>query len=267
MIQVLENMQYSFQLIGDDLPAGTQVTLTDSSGQSIPLASSEDGQLFLVPLDAGTYTVSVGGWAPGESASLSYQLVVKLDGQQDNAPPLVDGPAPALQITLASPGLVQGVMSPVEGLTGVGSMAAATPGFGPVVGPMPSDGASGVSGSLGGASGTDGSSGGGPGTFASSGGETGPASSGAVTAWNLVQNDDVAGLAGLGMSPLGGAGGPTVIAASPTTQVALNVPSGGADPRPVRHDPGDADEHDLGRPRRPGDRGRGCPPVAARRRR
>ncbi len=39
VIQVLENMQYSFQLIGDDLPAGTQVTLTDSSGQSIPLAA------------------------------------------------------------------------------------------------------------------------------------------------------------------------------------------------------------------------------------
>ena len=174
----------------------------------------------------------------------------------------------ALQITLASPGLVQGVMSPVEGLTGVGSMAAATPGIGPVAGPMPSDGASGASGSPGGASGTDGSSGGGPGTVASTGGETGPASSGAVTAWNLVQNDDVAGLAGLGMSPLGGAGGPTVIAASPTTQVALNVPSGGA---PILDQFAmtlvtltsmiSVDHEGQGIVRR------GCPPVAARRRR
>ncbi len=49
---------------------------------------------------AGTYTVIVGGWSPTQSASLSYQLTFSLFGEQDNAPPLVDGPAPALQIQL-----------------------------------------------------------------------------------------------------------------------------------------------------------------------
>ena len=100
MIQLLQSQSYSFTLSGDDLPAGAQVTVTNASGQSIPLLSSSDGQVFFAPIDAGTYTVAVGGWTAGQSASVSYQLTIDLFGQQDNAPPLVDGPAPLLQIHL-----------------------------------------------------------------------------------------------------------------------------------------------------------------------
>ena len=121
---------------GDDLPAGVQVTVTDASGQSIPLLPSDDGQLFFGPLNAGTYTVAVGGWTAGQSASVSYQLTIDLVGQQDNAPPLVDGPAPALQIHLASSGPGTGRCHPVDG--SIGDAAAS--------GPLPSGGRPGTSG-------------------------------------------------------------------------------------------------------------------------
>ena len=100
MIQLLQSQNYSFTLSGDDLPAGAQVTVRNASGQSIPLLASSDGLVFFAPLVAGTYTVAVGGWTAGQSASVSYRLTMDLVGQQDNAPPLVDGPAPALQIHL-----------------------------------------------------------------------------------------------------------------------------------------------------------------------
>ena len=85
---------------GDDLPDGAQVTVTDASGQSIPLLVRATDWSFSPRSIAGTYTVAVGGWTAGQSASVSYQLTMDLVGQQDNAPPLVDGPAPALQIHL-----------------------------------------------------------------------------------------------------------------------------------------------------------------------
>jgi methionine-rich copper-binding protein CopC len=100
LIQVLQSQNYSFTLSGDDLPAGAQVTMSNASGQPIPLLASIDGQEFFGRLIAGTYTVSVGGSTARESASVYYQLTINLVGQQDNAPPLVSGPAPALQIHL-----------------------------------------------------------------------------------------------------------------------------------------------------------------------
>ena len=99
VIQLLQNQNYSFTLSGDDLPAGAQVTLSNASGESIPLLVSSDGQVFFGPIIAGTYTVAVGGWTAGQSSSVSYQLTMDLVGQQDNAPPLVDGPAPAAPST------------------------------------------------------------------------------------------------------------------------------------------------------------------------
>ena len=42
----------------------------------------------------------MGGWTADASATVSYRLTIDLVGQQDNAPPLVDGPAPLLQIHL-----------------------------------------------------------------------------------------------------------------------------------------------------------------------
>jgi methionine-rich copper-binding protein CopC len=234
VIQVLQHQRYSFQLIGDDLPVGTQVTLTDASGQSIPLLSSFDGGLFFGNLQAGTYTVSVGGWASGESASISYQLLIELFGQQDNAPPLVDGPAPLLQISFASSGPVPGLIPPGSGSIDDGAVSGPTPsGGGPiddgsVSGPLPSGGGPGTVGSTGGNPGGAGSTGGGSGTVGSTGGESGSAYPGAAPALNLVQNEAVVGLSGLGMSPLGGVAGQTGATASPAIQVALSAPSGGA---------------------------------------
>jgi methionine-rich copper-binding protein CopC len=100
LIQVLQSQNYFFRLSGDNLPAGTQVTITDAAGQQIPILMSSNGLVFFSPLAAGTYTVAVGGWTAGQSASVSYDLTMDLAGQQNDAPPLVDGPAPLLQIHL-----------------------------------------------------------------------------------------------------------------------------------------------------------------------
>ena len=78
------------------------------------------------PASAGTYTVSVGGWTAGESAGVSYQLMMNLVGQQDNAPPLVDGPAPALQISLAMSQPSRGCR-PASGPTRSAGRSAASP--------------------------------------------------------------------------------------------------------------------------------------------
>jgi hypothetical protein len=189
VIQILQSQVYSFTLGGDDLPAGIQVSVETNSGQVIDLSPSFDQLVFLAPLRAGTYTVILSGWSPDQCASLSYQLTVSLFGEQDNAPPLVDGPAPLIQIQLvglaggvsASPS-GSGVMGPVTGEGGGSGSATGTPvGEGPSAG-SPSD----------------------PSTVI-------PASvSSALT------------LTGLGMSPLGGVGGVEAgTAATATVQVAL----------------------------------------------
>ena len=63
VIQLLQANSYSFALSGADLPEGAQVTLTNASGQSVPLLPSYNGQVYFAPLVAGTYTVTVGGWS------------------------------------------------------------------------------------------------------------------------------------------------------------------------------------------------------------
>jgi methionine-rich copper-binding protein CopC len=104
VIQVTQSQQYSFTLEGSDLPAMAQVTLTDAQGQPVPLLSDFTGQAYFAPLTAGTYTIAVGGWTAGQSASVAYELTMYLVGQQDNAPPLVTGPTPLIQIVLDNAG-------------------------------------------------------------------------------------------------------------------------------------------------------------------
>jgi len=111
VIQLLQSQEYSFTLSGDDLPDGVQVTVSNASGQTVPFLTSYDGLVYFAPLSAGSYTVTVGGWTAGQSSSISYQLTMDLIGQQDNAPPLVDGPAPALQIYLDGIGSTTGTVS------------------------------------------------------------------------------------------------------------------------------------------------------------
>ena len=181
------------------------MTLTDASGQPIPLQSSETAGCSLRRLQAGTYTVSVGGWAAGESASLSYQLMMELVGQQDNAPPLVDGPAPALQITLATAGALPGAMA----LASAGRPASDR-------GPSAPDSAVGGAVAVGRGTGrrirrgigADGVCGWRP--HATTGGEPVLGPAGRCRLGISSQNEAVGGLAGLGMGPLGGVGGQPV---------------------------------------------------------
>src|SRR5262249_55533787 len=73
VIQILQNQYYSFMLSGDALPDGTRVTLTDATGQAVPLLSSPDGRDFFAPVTAGTYTAdrrpepAPRAWRPGAS--------------------------------------------------------------------------------------------------------------------------------------------------------------------------------------------------------
>jgi methionine-rich copper-binding protein CopC len=217
VIQVLQYQNYSFQLTGDNLPDGTQLTLTDASGQTVPLTQSEGGQLSLGLLKAGTYTLSVGGWSADEAAGVSYQVLILLNGQQDNAPPLVDGPAPALQVALApSAGLSEAPLDASTAAVGTGGGGLSV--VGPIAGVASSTGPGAVAAVAGLAGST--------GAVAA---ETGSASSTTTTsvalASNLAQTEAAGGLSGLALGPLGGSGGQTTSVAAPTVQVALNVPS------------------------------------------
>jgi methionine-rich copper-binding protein CopC len=143
VIQLLQNQQYFFTLSGDNLPVGAQVSVRDASGQSIPLLVSGEGNVFFGPLAAGTYTVAVGGWTAGQSATVSYQLNIILAGQQEDAPPLVDGPAPLLQIHLDG----------VAGTTGTvptGGSGGGSSGLSPVSLPGPASSGSGQNEGFGG---------------------------------------------------------------------------------------------------------------------
>ncbi len=188
-IQLLQQQSYSFTLSGDLPPDGAQVTLTDASGQTIPLNQSSDGLLYLGFLSAGTYTVAVSGWTAGGSASVSYELTINLFGQQNDGPPLVAGPAPLLQIHLES--IAVTTQSGTTGETGGGS------------GPSTENATTGDSGG-----------GRGPATVSL------PGTSGLVTA----QFAAAGGLTSLGASPLGGASETAATTAAEPVQVALGVP-------------------------------------------
>ena len=102
VIQLLQSQNYSFTLSGDDLPGGAVGDAEGCLGCSQSHCSSRATDWFFSPRSSQGRTRSP--WEDGprnQSASVSYQLTMDLVGQQDNAPPLVDGPAPALQIHLA----------------------------------------------------------------------------------------------------------------------------------------------------------------------
>jgi methionine-rich copper-binding protein CopC len=195
-IQFLQNQIYAFKLSGNDLPPGIQVSVESASGQVIDLSPSFNQLIFFAPLAAGPYTIIVSGWFPTQSESLSYQLVISFFGEQDHAPPLVDGPAPALQVHL-------------EGVSGslLGGSSPGAPSVGGVPIPTLSSGY---------------------GAMASSG------ESGALaipipgpSASDLAQVSSAGELAGLGMGPLGGASNneTSLSSTAAPVQVALAVPT------------------------------------------
>ena len=192
-IQLLQQQSYAFQLsdysLLDPLPDGAQVTLTDASGQSIPLSQSFNGQVYFAQLTPGTYTIAVSGWTAGTTANVSYELTVDLFGQQNDSPPLVAGPAPLLQIHLESVAVTTN--SNTTGNSGGGSGTSTE-------------------------SATTGTSGGGSGPSTVSS----PGSSGFVT----VQFASTGGLTSLGAIPLGGASEAAPTTAAEPVQVALGLP-------------------------------------------
>ena len=61
--------------------------------------SSFGGTLLLGELAPGTYLLTVGGWDDDQAADISYQLSLAISfSTNDNAPPLVSGPTPAVAI-------------------------------------------------------------------------------------------------------------------------------------------------------------------------
>jgi hypothetical protein len=100
--QVLQDETYTFNLSGANLKGGVALTLTDAQGQSPSLVPLDNGQALFGDLAPGTYTISVGDWSAAESAAVAYQLAITFTSTNENAPPLVSGPAPALQVMLSS---------------------------------------------------------------------------------------------------------------------------------------------------------------------
>jgi Bacterial pre-peptidase C-terminal domain len=98
--QVLQIHTYAFSVTPDPMPPGMSLWLTDVSGQPVNFAAVGDGSTILTDLHPGFYVLHVGGWSLDLSADMSYQVHLNLAVTFDNPPPLVFGPAPALQIHL-----------------------------------------------------------------------------------------------------------------------------------------------------------------------
>ncbi len=208
-IKLTQSQNYSFNLSGSGLPSGARVLLIDPSGNVIPLDASDDGLSYFGPLVAGTYTLAVAGWAASESPSVSYQMTIDLVGTQDNAPPLLDGPSPALQLHfdgMASPTGAFAPVAPGGGSGGFTSLSVASASSGDSTPVAPNGGGSGASS---------------PATSA-------PAHSSIA----IFAAADTPGLTGLSLGALGGVASeagpiPDLAAGSSidTVQIALSLPS------------------------------------------
>jgi methionine-rich copper-binding protein CopC len=103
--QVLQGQTYFFGFSGNNLPADASITLYDTAGDVIGTPTTDPltgSQAMNVPLDPGTYVIGV-SWtsdAPDSTQSVAYALRLDLLGDHDNAPPLLSGPTPAVQIRL-----------------------------------------------------------------------------------------------------------------------------------------------------------------------
>ncbi len=97
--QILLDRTYNFTIVGSGSSGGFTLALEDASGQLVP--SSSSGGLLASELAPGTYFLVVGGWTSTQAPGVSYQLTISMATQNDNAPPLVAGPAPAMAIELA----------------------------------------------------------------------------------------------------------------------------------------------------------------------
>jgi hypothetical protein len=100
-IQIPLDGDYSFSLTGENLPDTVTIKLTDSTGQTVPIGSI-GGALLFGEITPGTYLLIVNGWNMTQAPDISYQISFDLVSTNDNAPPLVSGPAAAVAIRLSS---------------------------------------------------------------------------------------------------------------------------------------------------------------------
>lgn len=92
---ILRNRVYHIHIDGLELPAGVSLSLLDAAGNVLDV-STEDGLTLFAGLSAGDYTLRVSGWPASSARRLNYQISIREPGQNDNAPPLWAGPAPAV---------------------------------------------------------------------------------------------------------------------------------------------------------------------------
>src|SRR5262249_53102919 len=59
-----------------------------------------NGTVLFCQLAPGIYLLEVSGWDKGKAAAISYKVALTFITQNDNAPPLLTGPAPAVAILL-----------------------------------------------------------------------------------------------------------------------------------------------------------------------
>jgi hypothetical protein len=100
--QVLLDRYYTFTLLGNPPPAGVTLSLTDASGNPTSVLSQLDGRLLEGVLAPGTYLLKVSGSSQAQAPNIAYTVSLKFITQNDNAPPLLTGPAPAVAIQLSS---------------------------------------------------------------------------------------------------------------------------------------------------------------------
>ncbi len=220
--QVLQDQVYTFSVQSSGPMPSDALWLTHDHRGAVGFGPLGDNGSIQADLTPGSYVIHVGTWSPAQAASLTYRLTIGFIGNADNPVPLVDGPAPAIQVSLASAVSVPGTASPGELLSLRGPLVDAVDIEGSASA-APVEG-SGVAGPMAGGSAMVGPMAGGSAMVGPMAGGSGSGSTPVVLASAYSQPEAFGGLSGLALGPLGGAGTPAGAIASPTVQVALNIP-------------------------------------------
>lgn len=115
---VLQEKFYTFTSVGNDLPEGIHLSLTDGAGNAVSYYSMQGGRVLVALLAPGAYQLNVSGWYPTAEARLAYRLHLDVRDSLDNPPALASGPSPALMLHFADSS--PDVLSPRPPLTSGG---------------------------------------------------------------------------------------------------------------------------------------------------
>src|SRR5207245_238636 len=97
-IEVLQSRDYFLSVTGSSVPAGTQLTLRDASGNLVGGIAQGNARAFRFSLAAGRYVVGVENLTPTPPAGVGFDLRIGLANSLENPPPLTLGPAPAIRL-------------------------------------------------------------------------------------------------------------------------------------------------------------------------